>query len=239
MFQEMKDGLLHTHIQDFEEAERIRAAWAERVDAYFQSALDDRRRHRRDDLISRLLEVEVDGHHLTDDEILSICLLLLTAGLDTVTNTLCCDFAYLAQHPEARQAIVAEPALIPSAIEELLRWESPVDTLSRVTTIDTEIAGYPIPRGTNVGIALGAANTDHHATPGADTVDLARNPNRHLAFGGGVHRCLGSHLARMELRVVLREWHKRIPEYHLAPGTELVYTPTLRQVNHVPLIFGP
>ena len=69
--------------------------------------------------------------------------------------------------------------------------------------------------------------------------DLTRNPNRHLAFGGGVHRCLGSHLARMELRVVLREWHKRIPEYHLAPGTELVYTPTLRQVNHVPLIFGP
>src|SRR5262249_11530915 len=114
-----------------------------------------------------------------------------------------------------------------------------VDTLSRVTTTDTEMAGHLIPRGTSVGIALGAANTDHHATPGADTVDLARNPNRHLAFGGGVHRCLGSHLARMELRVVLREWHNRTPEYHLAPGTELVYTPTLRQINHVPLIFGP
>jgi cytochrome P450 len=239
MFQEMKDGLLHTHIQDFEEAERIRAAWAERVDAYFQSALDDRRRHRRDDLVSRLLDAEVDGQRLTDDEILGICLLLLTAGLDTVTNTLCCDLAYFAQHPEARQAIVKDPALIPSAVEELLRWESPVDTLARVTTTDTEIKGFPIPKGTNVGIALGAANIDDHAIPGADTVNLARDPNRHLAFGGGVHRCLGSHLARMELRVVLREWHKRIPDYHLAPGTDLVYTPTLRQVNHVPLVFGP
>ncbi|HUE59293.1 MAG TPA: cytochrome P450, partial [Acidimicrobiales bacterium] len=105
--------------------------------------------------------------------------------------------------------------------------------------VDTEVGGCPIAQGTKVGISLGAANTDEKATPGSDSVDLARNPNRHLAFGGGVHRCLGSHLARMELRVALREWHRRIPEYHIEPGTELVFSPGLRQLDRLPIVFGP
>ena len=238
MFLQMKDGIIRPQGADLEEIRENQRGWAARIDDYFSSALKEREQDRRDDLLSRFLDAEVAGEKLSEDEILGMCFLLLLAGLDTVTDTLECDFAYLAQHDDARRAIVNNPELIPSAIEELLRWETPVTALGRVAAVDTELAGCPIPKGTKVGISLGAANTDHGAIPGADAVDLARNPNRHLAFGGGVHRCLGSHLARMELRVALREWHRRIPEYHVAPGTNLVYTPGLRQIEHLPLVFS-
>ena len=146
---------------------------------------------------------EVDGDRLTQDEILGICFLFILAGLDTVTDTLECFFAYLAQHPEQRQAIVADPSIIPTAVEELLRWESPVTGVARVAAQDAEVGGCPIHKGDHVGISIGSANTDERALPDADTVDLTRQPNKHLAFGGGVHRCLGSHLARLELRTTL------------------------------------
>jgi cytochrome P450 len=237
MFLNMKDGIIRPQGATLEEIRENQRNWAGKIDSYFASALEEREHERRDDLLSRFLDAEVAGEKLTEDEILGMCFLLLLAGLDTVTDTLECDFAYLARHDEARRAIVANPDLIPSAIEELLRWESPVTALGRVAAVDTEIGGCPISKGTRVGIALGAANTDGEAIPGAGEVDLARNPNRHLAFGGGVHRCLGSHLARMELRVALREWHRRIPEYHVPAGTELVYTPGLRQIERLPLVF--
>jgi cytochrome P450 len=239
MFLQMKDGIIRPQGADIEEIRDNQRESAARIDSYFESALKEREKDRRDDLLSRFLDAEIAGEKLSDDEILGMCFLLLLAGLDTVTDTLECDFAYLAQHDDARRGIVANPDLIPSAIEELLRWETPVTALGRVAAVDTEIGGCPIPKGTKVGIALGAANTDDSVIPGAGEVDLARHPNRHLAFGGGVHRCLGSHLARMELRVALREWHRRIPEYHIPPGTDLVYTPGLRQIERLPLVFAP
>jgi cytochrome P450 len=238
MFLSMKDGIIRPQGTTVEEVQAYQRRSAERIDAYFEQALEERADHRRDDLLSRFLDAEVAGDRLTEDEILGMCFLLLLAGLDTVTDALECDLAYLASHPGARQAIVDDPAIIPSAIEELLRWETPVTTVGRVAAADAELDGCPIAKGTRVGVGLGTANTDERAIPGADRVDLTRNPNRHLAFGGGVHRCLGSHLARLELRVALREWHRRIPEYHLAPGTELVYSPALRQIDRLPLVFG-
>lgn len=238
MFLEMKDGILRPQGSSVEEVKAGQRRWAERIDSYFQSALEERTKTPSDDLLSRLVNAEVAGDRLTQDEILGICFLLLIAGLDTVTDTLECDFAYLARHPEARAALVADPGLIPSAIEELLRWETPVTTVGRIAAIDTELGGCPIPKGTNVGVVLGAANTDNAAKVDAEVVDLARSPNRHLAFGGGVHRCLGSHLARVELRVALREWHRRIPDYHVAPGAVLAYSPGLRQIDRLPLVFG-
>lgn len=238
MFLEMKDGIIRPQGADLDEVRDNQRASAEHIDDYFSSALKEREKDRRDDLMSRFLDAEVAGEKLSEDEILGMCFLLLLAGLDTVTDTLECDFAYLAQHEGARRAIVANPDLIPSAVEELLRWETPVTALGRVAAVDTEIAGCPISKGTKVGIALGAANTDDSAAPGAAEVDLARSPNRHLAFGGGVHRCLGSHLARMELRVALREWHRRIPDYHIPAGTELSYSPGLRQIAQLPLVFA-
>jgi cytochrome P450 len=112
-----------------------------------------------------------------------------------------------------------------------------VPGVARVAIQDVEVGGCPISKGERVSPLLGAANTDPAEFPDPEFVDFARNPNRHRAFGGGPHRCLGSHLARMELRVALREFHRRIPDYEIAPGVELTYTRGLRSVESLPLTF--
>ena len=231
MFLGMKNGILRPSGDDLEAMQVSQRATAADIQSYFADAVAERKRKPQEDLLSRFLAAEVDGARLTEEEILGICFLFILAGLDTVTDTLECFFAYLAQHPEQRRAIVADPGIIPAAVEELLRWETPVTTVARVVAQDVDLGGCPMHRGDHVGVMIGSANTD------ADTVDLTRQPNRHLAFGGGVHRCLGSHLARLELRTTLREWHQRIPDYELAPGTELTYGFGLRQVDSVPLVF--
>jgi cytochrome P450 len=190
-----------------------------------------------DDLVSRFLSAEVEGHKLTREDILDICFLFLIAGLDTVTATLDCMFAHLAQHPEHRRQLVEDPGLIPSAIEELLRWETPVMMVARASVEDTTVAGCPVHKGDSVILMLGSANTDEAEVEDAGTVRFDREVNRHIAFGGGIHRCLGSHLARMELRVALREWHRRIPEYAVQPGHTLEYTPNIRSIDHFPMVF--
>ena len=199
--------------------------------------LDEREVERRDDLLSRFLDIEVDGHELSRDEILDICFLFLIAGLDTVTATLDCMFSYLAQHPEQRQLIVDDPSIIPAAVEEMLRWETPVMGVARVAVEDTELGGCPVHEGDQVMVLLGSANTDEAEFDDADEVRFDREVNRHLAFGGGVHRCLGSHLARQELRIALREWHRRIPEYSVRPGATLEYTAGIRSIEHFPMVF--
>ena len=180
---------------------------------------------------------EVDGERLTRNDVIDICYLFFLAGLDTVTASLDCFLAYLAQHPEQRERLVADPSLIPAAIEEMLRWETPVTGVARITVQDTELGGCPIPKGSFVSPLLASANTDERFWEAADRVDFDRVSNKHLAFGGGVHRCLGSHLARMELRVALEEWHARIPEYRLAEGVELLYSQGLRQVENLELVW--
>ena len=237
-FLTMKDGILRPQGESLDEMVQSQRRAAARIDDYFASALDERKRHRADDILSRFLDTEVDGERLSDDEILGICFLFLLAGLDTVTDTLECDFAFLAEHPEQRQRILDDPSVIPAAVEELLRWETPVTGVARVATRDIELGGCPVNKGERVGVCLGAANTDERHLPDAHDVDLTRSPNRHLAFGGGVHRCLGSHLARLELRTVLREWHRRIPHYRIEPGTDLSYMPGLRQIDRLPLVWA-
>jgi cytochrome P450 len=239
-FLEMKDGILRPSGNDLDEIQASQKASARRIEEYFAEAVKDRQKHRReDDILSLFLDAEVDSHRLTVDEILGICFLFILAGLDTVTDTLECMVARLAQHPDERRQIVDDPSIIPSAVEELLRWETPVTTVARKATSDVELGGCPIRAGESVGLVIGSANTDEESVPGADVVDLNRSPNRHLAFGGGVHRCLGSHLARLELRIALGEWHRRIPEYSIVPGTELEYQMGLRQIEALPLNFGP
>ena len=210
---------------------------ADSVYEYFDEILDQREVERRDDLLSHFLSAEVEGDRLSREDILDICFLFLIAGLDTVTATLDCMFSFLAQHPEHRRQIVENPTVIPNAIEELLRWETPVMGVARVAVEETELGGCPIHKGDSVMIMLGSANTDETEFPDADEVRFDREVNRHIAFGGGVHRCLGSNLARLELRVALREWHKRIPEYEVEPGHTLVYTPSIRSIEHFPMRF--
>jgi cytochrome P450 len=238
-FLRIKDDIIRPPGMAGAEPDRIRRRTAAEIYAYFEPVIEARRRRPRDDLISRFVAAEVDGHRLTNEDILDICFLFLIAGLDTVTATLTCSVAYLAQHPGSRDALVLDPSKIPGAVEELLRWESPVPGVARVCKRDVEIAGTLLRAGTRVTPLLGSANTDEREFPDADRVDFEREANRHVAFGAGIHRCLGSHLARLELRVALEELHRRIPDYELEPGTVLVYAEGLRSVDELPLRFTP
>ncbi len=208
---------------------------AKAVYAYFDEVIDDRRSTPGDDLVSRFLEAEVDGERLTHEDVLDICFLFLVAGLDTVSASLDCMMLHLATHPERRRALVEDPSLVPGAVEELLRWESPVMMVARFATQDAEVGGCPVQKGQHVLALLGAANTDPDELPDADVVRWDREVNRHMAFGSGIHRCLGSHLARLELRVALREWHARIPDYWLPTGFEPTFNTSIRSLTSLPL----
>jgi cytochrome P450 len=144
---------------------------------------------------------------------------------------------YLAQHPDRRQAVVDNPELMEPAIEEMLRHQTPVMMVPRVIAQDFELGGVQMSAGDSATLMIGAANCDKAEFEQSDEVMLDREANRHLAFGGGPHRCLGSHLARMELRIALQEFHKRIPEYEIAEGTEIHFSPGIRQADHLPLVF--
>jgi cytochrome P450 len=236
-FIELKDGIIRPATNDPRERARMVEATGAKIYAVLDEVLVEREREPRDDFMSGFLTAEVDGHTLTHDEILDIGYLFFLAGLDTVTASLDCFLAYLAQHPTHRRSLVDDPSLIPSAIEEMLRWETPVTGVVRITTEDTTLGGCPIEAGTTVSVLLGSANTDDAAWDAVDTIDFARPANKHLAFGGGAHRCLGSHLARMELRVALEEWHAAVPEYSLAGGEELHYSEGLRAVENLELVW--
>jgi cytochrome P450 len=243
-FLRLRDGILRpdrtdpeaTH--DFERRQAVQNATGQEVYEYFDAMLDERERHPTDDILTHFITSEIDGERLSREEILDICFLFLIAGLDTVSDTLTCSYAFLATHPEHRRQIVENPSVIPNAVEELLRWESPVPSgVPRVAVQDTELPnGQKVAAGTAMMVSYGAANVDPSEFPDAFDVRFDRDVNRHIAFGGGVHRCLGSHLARRELRVTLREWHRRIPDYHIKPGHEqLVYPPGLRSVQNLAL----
>jgi cytochrome P450 len=236
----MKDGILRPAGGELDEIVANQKVAARAIEEYFTGVVEDRKKSAegQDDLLSLFLTAEIEGQRLTVDEIVGICFLFILAGLDTVTDSLECFMSYLAQHPDQRRRIVDDPSIIPSTVEELLRWETPVTTVARTATGDIELEGCPIRKGEGVGVMIGAANIDERALPDAFTVDLERNPNKHFAFGGGIHRCLGSHLARLELRIALREWHRRIPEYAIAAGADLVYQPALRQIELLPLVFA-
>ena len=241
LFLTMKDGIIRPdHVigkpRDDAETVAYQRQIANSIYDYFNTVLDAREIERRDDLLSRFLDTEVDGHRLSRDDILDICFLFLIAGLDTVSASLDCFFGYLAEHPTQRKELVENPSLIPSAVEELLRWETPVTGVARVAAQDAELSGCPIAKGEHVMVILGSANTDESEFPDSDEVRFDREENRHLAFGGGVHRCLGSHLARLELRVALREWHARIPDYAVKPGAELLYTAGIRSLDSFPMV---
>lgn len=242
LFLELKDGIIRPHMRtnDPGEAAQLRLETGKRIYAYFEDLIEERRRSSGgDDLMSFLVDAEVDGRKLTRHEILDICFLLLLAGLDTVTATLGCSVAYLAQHPEQREQLVADPSLVQAAVEELLRWETPVTAVPRVLRRDLTLHGVDMKAGELVSLLLGASNTDENEFEDPNCVHFDRERNRHLAFGGGPHRCLGSHLARMELRVALEELHRRIPDYRIKAGETPRFSPGIREVQYLPLVWGP
>lgn len=236
-FLELKDGILRPDAASIEERDQMVDATGLKIYAVLQDVIDARSAKREHDFISGFLDAEVDGVRLTTNDVIDICYLFFLAGLDTVAASLDCMLAFLAQNPTHRQRLVDHPGDIPGAVEEMLRWESPVTGVARITTRDTELGGCPIAKGTMVSPMLGSANTDERFWDDPDTVDFGRESNKHIAFGAGTHRCLGSHLARMELRVALEEWHKAVPDYQLADGVELLYSQGLRQISNLQLVW--
>ncbi|MCZ7525437.1 MAG: cytochrome P450 [Acidimicrobiia bacterium] len=234
-----KDGIIRPDVPfgDLEAAERVRNETGEAIYAYFEEAIAQREHEPDDGLLTSIMHAEVEGRRMSTEEVLDTCYLFLLGGLDTVTATLDCSIAYLARHPDQRRRLVEDPSSIAGAVEELLRYETPVTGVPRIVTQDVEMHGVQLRAGDHVTVVLGAADTDSTEFPDADSVDFDRQANRHFAFGGGPHRCLGSHLARFELQVALEEWHRRIPDYRVKDGVELDYSPGIREVAHLPLVF--
>ncbi|ABK68945.1 cytochrome P450 family protein [Mycobacterium avium subsp. avium 2285 (R)] len=170
------------------------------------------------DMLTQLMQNSEEGG-MDDNEILGLCFMFVLAGLDTVTSAVGFALAKLAGDPELRRRISNDYSLIPAFIEELLRVDGPVPFAPRVTTQEVEVAGRVVPKDTTVMLSYGSADRDPLRYEDADNVHLDSKAV-HFAFGRGPHRCLGSHLARLELRIILEEWHKRIPEYSLADGKD-------------------
>ncbi len=219
------------------EAEAIRARTGAEITAYFEAQIDGLRESPRPGFWSDLVNTEFDGRPLTRAELLGMAFLLIIAGLDTVTATLDCMIEYLADHPDRRRELVERPELTIDAVEEMLRTLTPVQLVPRVIVQDATIGGVDVKAGDHATIVLGAANLDPATFEKPDDVDFERQRSINLAFGGGPHLCLGINLARLELRVALEEWHRRVPEYSIPEGTVIAHSPGIRQADHLPLVW--
>ena len=182
------------------------------ITAYMRPIFAERRRAPRDDLISALVGVEDQGQTLSEIELLSLTMLILGAGHETTTNLIANAVLALLRNPAERRRLRDDPSLIGSAVEEFLRYDSPVQVTDRVATVDCEIGGHAIRRGTIVGMLLGAANRDPARFADPDRLDLARRDNHHVSFGHGAHFCLGAALARVEAQIVIATLLRRIPD---------------------------
>ena len=172
-----------------------------------------------EDVLSQLLCIEGENA-LSDMDAVGLCFLFVLAGLDTVAGSLGLGMERLALNPERRQELVDDPSLIDNAIEELVRLDPPAPFVPRVTACPADLLGQEYPEDTRMNNFLAVANRDPSLRPHPEEIDFHRSENPHASFGLGAHRCLGSHLARLEMRLVYEEWHKRIPNYHITPGTE-------------------
>jgi cytochrome P450 len=209
--------------------------------AYFLDMIERRRREPQDDLISALLDAQIDGQHLNQRELLGFCILLLVAGNETTTNLIGNALLCFDEHPEVMDQLRADPELIPDAIEEVLRYRSPVQMMYRRAVSDVMLEGRQIRAGQMVLAQIGSANRDEAQFPDADRFDIRRTPNRHIAFGHGIHFCLGAPLARLEARIALTHLLarlrdiRRVREQPLEPtGSDIVYG-----VKHLPITFSP
>ena len=210
---------------------------------YAQRVIADRRaKPPRDDLMSVLVHAEIDGERLSDEELIQESLLILVGGDETTRHVITGGMLALIQHPEARRALAASPARIPTAVEEMLRWVTPIKNMNRTATRDTELGEQKIRAGEKVLLLYEAANRDERVFPDPDRFDVGRTPNDHVAFGGyGAHFCLGAALARLELRIMFEELLAGLPELALDPESAPRWRPSnfIVGIEHMPVVFTP
>jgi cytochrome P450 family 142 subfamily A polypeptide 1 len=203
--------------------------------------VERRRADPRDDLISTLCTAEVDGHRLDDESIVMETLLLLIGGDETSRHVISGGMLALLEHPDQWAALIADPDLLPNAVEELVRWVSPVKNMSRVVTRDVELRGRQLREGDELMLFYPSANRDEDVFDDPDRFDIRRSHNTHLAFGFGAHFCLGASLARLELKVMFRELTRRLPDLRLAEGAELPHRASnfVSGLESMPVEFTP
>jgi len=250
LFKRWADELLSRQLSDAEffkpeqeqrdnpEIQRLQRLFEEMSD-YFEAILEDRRRQPRDDMMSELLAAEVDGEHLSKEDTISFCILLLLAGHVTTTNLLSQAIRCFDEHPAALAQVCEQPELMQGAIEEVLRYASPVWRLLRTTATDVTIEGVTIPANSQVFAWLASANRDERQFSDPERFDIIRNPNRHIAFGHGIHFCLGAPLSRLETSVALPMMVKQLPDLHVIHDQplELFEGRVLFGFKHLPVTF--
>ncbi|OZE93561.1 cytochrome P450 [Rhodococcus sp. 14-2686-1-2] len=244
MFTEMTDIALtgKPGLTD-EENDKARAEAAQKIFGYFGAVIDDRRQNPVDDVTSAIVNtpIEIDGgtRLLTDDELVRTLFLLLIGGLHTVQGSLAWGIVHLSANPAERQKIIEDPDILPEAIEEILRLEGPT-SMGRRATKDAQVGDVSIKAGDQILVVTPSANRDGREFDEPDSVQVDRLPNRHLTFGAGPHRCLGSHLARVELRIAFEEIHRRIPDYSVnRDRPTLTHASQVRGVIELPIRFTP
>ncbi|MEX2256031.1 MAG: cytochrome P450 [Acidimicrobiia bacterium] len=237
-FRAWADAIVHQDVDRPETVDAGRAS-AGAVVEYFSKIIAERRATPADDLVSDLLDAVVDGERLRDDEILGFCFLLIVAGTETTTNLLGLGVLALAATPDQRRELAASPALVPDAVEEMLRWGSPVQGLARTTTRPVARHGVEIPAGAKVQLLFGAANRDEREFPDPERFDIHRHIDRHLAFGHGVHFCLGAALARLEARVVFEELLARFDDWTVDDdGLRWIRSSSVRGPGSLPVVLA-
>jgi cytochrome P450 len=206
---------------------------------YFLDQVEQRRRKLTNDIIGDLVAAEIDGQKLTDDAIIAFLRLLLPAGLETTYRSSGNLLYLLLTHPEQLAMILADRTLIPAAIEEGIRYETPLTMVMRTTTEDVVVGGRTIPAGAQVDLCMGSANRDESRWADPNIFDIRRQRQAHIAFAGGIHMCLGMHLARLETRVMLNSLFDRVTDLTMADDDARIVGLTFRSPNKLPVTFTP
>ncbi|MFZ0715731.1 cytochrome P450 [Mycobacterium sp.] len=249
-----EDGPMFTEMTDIaiqgkpgatdEENVTARQEAAQQMFSYFGTVIAERRAEGgtadvTSEVINTPIEIDGDRQLLSDETLSRMFFLLLIAGLHTVQGSLAWSVLHLAKHAEERRRLIDDPGLIPAAVEEILRFEAAV-SMGRRALRDVEVGGVSIKAGDQLVVVLAGANRDRREFSEPDDLQIDRQPNRHLSFGAGPHRCIGSHLARIELRVALEEMHRRIPDYRLDPARPaLSHSSSVRGMVQLPILFTP
>ena len=206
---------------------------------YAHALAEDRRAHPRDDLATVLTQAQVEGEKLTESQFNNFFLLLMVAGNETTRNTISGGMLALCEHPDQRRRLLADPSLMPTAVDEMVRWVSPVMNFVRTATRDVEVHGTKVREGERVTVWYPSANRDEDVFTDADTFDVGRTPNDHLGFGIGPHFCLGANLARLEIRIMFEELLRRLPDIDLAAAPSRLRSNFIGGIKHLPVRFTP